>query len=541
MPYDVCKNRITKSDFKILRKTMQENTMYNYINGGLEPLVSFRDFVCKDKLNRSIVYISLIVLFFEMYVFRYFFPLPFYIYGDSYQYLVSAFNNTSIDLYPIGYSKFVRLFSVFSSSDTMLVFFQFFFVHFSVLILIFTLDFFYRMYSWVKILMVCCITLNPIFLSLANYISSDALFLALTVWWFVSLLWILKYPSWLVIVLHSFLIFSAFLVRYNALFYPIISFICFALSRMNMRMKMIGTGLTILFIGLFVWHTSMLYKKQTGIFQFSPFSGWQLANNGIYAYKFIEKGERRELPDKFKKLDADVRNYIDSTRDFSRFPDEMLVANSFYMWKPTSPLRTYMKNSYSGDSTLEFRSWSKVAPLYKDYGSLLIKTYPRAFARYFLLPNLIKYYAPPVEFLGVCGFNNADTIPRVARLWFKYGKNDDQVMASYKDRRINLLSLMPIVCAVMTVVFLLMSTSFFAFGGRKSEPDLYRMLLLGMAYWVGNLLFSVFASSIALRFQLFSFVIDTLFSLIVFSFILFKGRESDSKRIASGNVMSEIS
>jgi hypothetical protein len=54
-------------------------------------------------------------------------------------------------------------------------------------------------------------------LSLGNMVSSDGLFLTLSLAWFALLLWIVYKPSNKIILWHIIVLLSAFIVLYNAL------------------------------------------------------------------------------------------------------------------------------------------------------------------------------------------------------------------------------------------------------------------------------------------------------------------------------------
>ncbi|TWW00647.1 hypothetical protein [Chitinophaga pinensis] len=105
---------------------------------------------------------------------------------------------------------------------------------------------------------------NPVFLFIANYVSSDALFLSLSLVWFTLLLWILHRPNKSLIIWHAIIILLAFTVRYNALFYPIVAAIAFVISRQPWRMKVVGMLSSLILIAGFVWHTSNQYDRLTG-------------------------------------------------------------------------------------------------------------------------------------------------------------------------------------------------------------------------------------------------------------------------------------
>src|SRR5687767_14195592 len=134
-------------------------------------------------------------------------------------YLKAAYKNSDINTCMIGYAKYLRLINVFTKSDTILVGFQYIFLQGSCLFLLFTIFYFHNLSKVLQNILFCFMVFNPLFLFMGNLISSDALFAALSLIWFTLLLWIIHKPSMKLIVLHAFIIFIAFTVRYNAWIY----------------------------------------------------------------------------------------------------------------------------------------------------------------------------------------------------------------------------------------------------------------------------------------------------------------------------------
>ncbi len=105
----------------------------------LSNTVSFKNFLTNDKRSKIILWITLAAILIQLSIFKYFYPFASYIHGDSFVYINAAAKNLSINTYPIGYSKFLRLVSVFSSSDTFLVCLQYILLQFSLLFLFFSI------------------------------------------------------------------------------------------------------------------------------------------------------------------------------------------------------------------------------------------------------------------------------------------------------------------------------------------------------------------------------------------------------------------
>ena len=66
-----------------------------------------------------------------------------------------------------------------------------------------------------------------------------------------------------------------------------------------------------------------------------------------------------------------------------------------------APLHSYLVQDFSHDrATPKFVKWAREGTLYKEYGLWLIGHYPASYCRVFMLPNAIRFFVPPTEFLG---------------------------------------------------------------------------------------------------------------------------------------------
>ena len=478
---------------------------------------SFKEYTWDQPWNKALIWFAGLAVILQFLVFKHFYPSAGFIDGDSYVYLESAYGNFSINTYPIGYSKFLRFFSTFTIWDTALVGFQYLLLQSSALMLILTLAYFYRPGKVIFALLFAGMIFNPVFLYIANYVSSDAVFLSLSLIWFTLLLWILHRPNKQLIIWHAIVILLAFTVRYNALFYPIVAAIAFVISKQPWRMKVVGMLSSLVLIAGFVWHTSNQYDRLTGIRQFSPFSGWQMANNALYAYRFVQDEPPPPMPAKFKQLDKMVRTYFDTTRNVFMHQQEMMIANTWYMWDPKSPLQQYMYRKFQKDSTAHIlKKWASVGPLFSEYGAYLIKQYPATFTQYYLVPNTMKYYAPPVEFLDTYNMGK-DSIAPIGQQWF--GFESRKLKMHFKDLKVNILNFYPILVGMMNVVFIFSLFGFVLLKGFKYNRPLSIGLLLAFGLWIINFGFSVFASQIALRFQMLPILIFFSFGLLLIDYI----------------------
>lgn len=480
---------------------------------------SFKDLLFRNKRNRTILWLAAIAIVIQFAVFKYLYPYANYIHGDSFSYLDAAIKNYDISTYPIGYSKFLRLFSVFNRTDYTLAAFQYLFIQFSSLYLLFTIFYFYSTGRIIQYVLLAFMVFNPLLLHLGNLVSSDCLFASLSLTWFALLLWLIHRPSKRLLVLHTIVLFIAFTVRYNALMYPVIALMAFGLSSMPLRSKLIGLGAVALLCGSFIGFNMYKYKQVTGYSQYSPFSGWQFANNAMYAYRYVDSADRKPVPVQYYALDTTIRNFYDRTRDLTMNPSEKAMASTFYMWSTGMPLMDYRDRLFSKtkDSAAEFKKWASMGPLYKSYGIHIIRQYPLYFLQYFVWPNTRKYFAPPVEFLE--DYNTGvNYVPKSAKNWFGY--KTVNIHSRMKKAKTWVLDPIPIISGITNIVLLVGLLYYIILKGWKNNPAFNKAIILGSSLWMCNAGFTIFASSAALRFQSFPILMSFIFCSLLVDWML---------------------
>lgn len=481
---------------------------------------TYKDFILKNPINKKFVIAGIFSIVIQLIFFKYWYPFASFINADSYTYLSSAFFNDDIGIHPIGYPKFLRLFSVFSHSDTLLVIFQYILLQISALSLIFTIFYFYNPSKISRIILFGSVLFNPASLYLANYISSDSLFLSLSLIWFNLLLWCIYHPNFKLSTLNAIVFFLLFIIRYNALYYPAILIISTLLYRRKFLVNVWGISLSTLLIGLFIQFNRQQYFELTGLKQFTPFSGWQIANNAMFAYRSVDNSEVKEVPYKFQKLNKIIRDYYDSARNnIDQYPEQQLKISTVFMWTPRLPLREYLKIVDSTQNINNFKSWARIAPFYEEFGWFIIKTYPITFIKYFLLPNASRYYSPPIEYLEKYS-TGVDHVDPIAKFWFGY--KSEKIYTIFSDFNVNVLFFFPELIAALNILFLLSVISFLILKGYNVNKELGKVLIIVVCFWLLNFAFSIFAAPIALRFQLFPGFLTFVFSVLLIEFIIQK-------------------
>jgi hypothetical protein len=469
---------------------------------------TFTQFLFHNRRNRITLYLAAAALVIQFAIFKYLYPFANYIHGDSFWYLDAANQNSTISTYPIGYSKFLRLVSVFAKPDLVLVSLQYLLIQCSTFFLLFTLFYFYKAGRAAQVVLLCFMTFNPLSLHLGNMVSSDGLFLALSITWFALLLWIIYKPSNKIIFWHALVLFAAFTVRYNALIYPFMAAVAFGLSKLTLRKKITGLGLGLLLIGWFVGLSMFQYKKLTGYWQFSAFSGWQWANNALYIYREVDSADREPVPLKFRALDNMVFKL------YEKHPNlEIGEAGTFFMWAPGLPLMQYRDSLFIKDiAATEFKKWAGMGPFYSSYGLYIIKKYPLHFLRYFVWPNSQKFLIPPVEYLEKYNWDYT-TVPESAVKWFGY--KNGQVKTRMKSGKVLVLQPYPFLVSITNLLMLLGLFSYVLLKGWKYNKTFNKCILLAGFVWITNAGFIIFAASAALRYQAFPAMLSITFSLLL--------------------------
>jgi len=494
--------------------------------------VSFVNWLFKNPANKGIIYASVIGWTTIFILFKLVYPLP-NLLPDSYSYIDAAFHNYSINVWPIGYSKFLRAFSCFSKSHTALVFFQYSLLQASILYFLFSVHYWLKLTKRAIWILVACNMANPLNLYVGNFISSDALFAALSITWFTQLLWIIKTPNTRLLISHCLVLLLAFIVRYNALYYPLISILLIMIANRLTLVQRFSTAVSIvLFIGLFIQQTSSKHETVTGVRQFSAFGGWQLASNALFAYAHTRSIDNWPVPAKYSWLHNIAMHHLDSLNKLKHRPDEQL--GIYYLWDDKAPLKTYVALKYKKDSTsTSFKRWASVGPLYSGYGLYLIKSNPGAFVRHFLYPNLINYYIPPAEFLGITNMGS-DTIGQVVVDWFNLKSNHLPLAKGAKE--IKLTDSFTVVLAVVNLIFIISIVAYWYLGGfglKQQTSFLNTILKWVFLIWIANLAFSVLASPIVLRYQIFPFVVTFITFCLMLDFIIKKSIDSIPSAVLS--------
>jgi hypothetical protein len=477
------------------------------------------EILLKDR--RRYIYIAGATMLIQFLFFKYLYPFPNFM-QDSYNYLRSAYTNEDANLWPVGYAKLIRFIGFFSHSDTLLVFAQYFFYHYCALYFFFTVLELTDSGRWVKVAIFIFLFLNPAILYLSNYITSDVYFIGISLIWISQLFKLIYKPGVFLLVTHVMVLVLAFTVRYHALMYPVISITVIVFCGVSLRAKLASIIAIAALISGFVFYTTGQTEKVMGTRQFSAFSGWQMASNAVYAYAHMPERPFINVPEEFAGVHKRVYAYLDSLQHIPMAfrPDRPLMA--FYLWDPGSPLQPAANAEHIADNKLHLERMAAVSPLYNRYGKYLISQYPLEYIRYYILPNMLQYADPPAENMSVYN-DGSDRVWPIAQAWFGY--KTDQVFTRSDTHEMQLFEYYPAFMVFIILLFTGVWIGYLWIGGRRyTAPPFRNAFRITTLYWIVHFGFSVLASPVVLRYQLFNMILGVTFSALLVDMYLRRAR-----------------
>jgi len=478
---------------------------------------SFWQFVWKDDQNRKILFLALGLSAVSFLIFKLLYPYPDF-FSDSYSYISAASTGMDISIWPIGYSKFLALFHALTYSDTAFVGFQYFFLQLAVIYFYFNVLYFYNTSATTRKFLFVFLFINPLSLYLCNTINSDALFAALSVLWFTQLIRVLYKPQIHQLFIQAILLFLCFSVRNNAYYYPLIAILAFLLSNQTWRVKIAGIILPFFLIIPFVIHTRNEAFKLTGTKQFSLFTGWQLANNALYIYDQIEVDSSKLPTPASKELNRMSVSFVAyyNSPDYRPFL-ESFVGN-FFIKAPDAPLKQYyFRHFHNAKTEADYvADWGKASAAFEPFGKYIILHHPIAYARYFMWPNTLHYFLPPLSHIEVYNYGE-NKIDPVAQTWFHYPKPEVHCI-SHKLQ--GLLIAYEALFLLFNLYYLLQFIIYLRRGNiTASLANIHPSYWLTACFILLNFGFSVFATLNILRYQIVPMLLLLTFGLLLSDYL----------------------
>ena len=477
----------------------------------------FRQWLVLDKENKRLLSFSLAIMIISFGWIKFVYPYPNFLQPDSRCYLDAALKNDFINYWPIGYSKFLRLISVFSRSHVALVVVQYLLLMTSMLYFFYTIRYLLSPGKWLFRGLLAISVMNPLLPHIANIVSSDCLFISLSLVWFTQLLWMFYQPTLRLLLFHALIILLAFTVRFSALWYPFITIPVILLTPIPKRNKWLSLASIATLLLAFIGCTEYEYHKRTHTTQYAAFGGWQMAANALYAYAYAEPDDPRKVPYQFQALHAEVNRHMDSIRTLANRPDEEIGV--YYLWLYRSPLVQYAKHQWDKDlKTPHFTKWSSMAPLYGAYGRWLITQHPGLFIKHFIWPNLARYYQPPTASLET--YNLGDrSVDSITVTWFNWKNN--LLPNRLNDPQIHVMIPFTPILAIINTIFICSVLIFLFFSGLKQcNPNNKYIVSIMLLVWFGNFFFSVVSAPTELRYQIFPVIITIPFCAFILSWLI---------------------
>lgn len=492
-------------------------------------------YIFQENKVYCLVILGLMAL--QFFIFKLLYPFPDF-FSDSYSYITAAALHFDVNIWPIGYSWFLALFHHISTSGTALVTFQYFCWALSALYFYLTVTYFYPTGRVTRTLLCLFLFFNPLFLYVANYVTSDMLFVAMSTVWLTQLIWILHKPKVYQIFVQATLVFVMFTFRYNAMIYPVIAGTVFLLSKEQVWLKIAGIVSAPALILPFIIFSSSAAKKMTGTAQFPPIlGGWQWGNNALYMRGFIQEDSNAFPTPQTAELDRIARQYFGQP---SR-PQDVLssyVAN-FFIRQPEAPLKQYMSRHYPNPKTEydDVAAWGKSAVVFDQYGKFLIKRHLGAYARYYLLVNTKNYFFPPLEKLEIYNLGLDEMWP-VGQYWFRY--KSPKVWCISKPLQGTILGLFPLFFGALNLYYLIALILFIRQGGfRRTSLTIRYTVGIITAFLVINAAFSIFANIVVIRYEIFPMLVFLTFAMLLIDQVEILGQ--DSKKSTYGIFEKSVS
>jgi hypothetical protein len=463
--------------------------------------------------DRQYLLLAVVVSIVQIILFKIAYPFPDFI-SDSYNYIESAALHLDVNLWPIGYAKFLWFIHKINYSGTFLVCVQYFLLQAALAYLFFFIRSLFRPSVFATRLLFIFLLVNPLSLYISNAVLSDAIFTALSIVWLVELTRQLVQPNVQNVFVMAIVVGIAFTLRYTAIYYPIISGLALLLSKNKVWVKVAGAVAPLLFMIPFVLFTQAETKKVTGTAEFSVFGGWQLANNALYMYNHIQVNSG-DLPAGSQGLDSMVRQYYKVMPawyfNFDDFP------GTFFIKHAHAPLKQYMLRHYAKElDSNSFLGWGKVSPMYNAYGTYLIGHYPLAFARYYLWMNTKNYFDPFLEKFNVYNLGE-DSVWQPAQYWFHL--KTPAVWSISKNFPGKLFYPYPPLFLMLNAYFAgCMLWLLFTGKIRRLQPNFQRSLYFFSGFLLVNFAFSIFATPVVLRYQLIPLMYLFVFSILLLEF-----------------------
>jgi hypothetical protein len=465
--------------------------------------------------NNKILRIALPVLILVWTLFKYCYPYANF-FTDSYTYVQAAADRELISYRPIGYSVFLNAVHSLSTSDTFLVTLQYGLIQTACGYLFFTLRRRFSLSVRTEWFLLAFLLLDPVILYVSNCVSSDALFIALSLVWMVELIELAHRPSWWRMVLQVILLSLIFFIRYNALYYPVVAAFAYLWAPKGLVFRLTGITGSILIVVAGTTFTKEVTRVQTGAPVFSAFSGWQMANNALHIVPYVPAetiGTSQDVTaspsPECRELAALVRQYFDSAGPLLR--KNAPAVTTSYMWVKSSPLRQYFEIYKKRNNLPYFTAWNRVSTVFTQYGYFLVRRHPLAFIRYYCWPGAKEFLFPPLGVLEQYNDGIKEVDP-IAQKWFHYKTRLPTVCSS--TIQASILRPFTWLYGFINGAFVIIALLFLRDKGlRARNPAFTAGFALITVFFLANTGFSILASPNEIRYQVLPLILLFMFTV----------------------------
>lgn len=473
------------------------------------PRLSFANYIWKSPEHRKMLRNALIIFVVGIILYKFAIGEADYT-SDSHAYVGAALSDQKTMYRPFGFSRFLQVLHYFSSSSWFVVFVQYILCGLSSLFCFFSVDFLFGFKNkaikhWSFYILVA----NPIFLVMANFMGSDMIFIAFTVAWFASILWIIKRPAVWALCLQVLFLYWAFNVRYTAMYYPIIAIAAFLLAyKAKPLYKLAGIVFSLLVVFVSYQSIKNTTNEDTGAEVFSGFSGWQMANNALYIYpNAVIDSNDFETPE-VKTLDRVIRMSYNQIGDtMVRDIKDGRALGAYFLWGTKSPLKMYLYYYCRQNQVSYIVGWYQISPYMNEYGTTVIKNNKMAFLKYYVWPNVINYFLPDGELLAAYELNTSP-ISAESKQWF--GIKSDKPKVAYAGLQKIIGKPFPLLNLLLSLFCFIMPAVYFFKEKAKHKAwkaDYVVPVLIWYTFFIINFLFSLVTSVIVLRYNLVWFIL----------------------------------
>jgi hypothetical protein len=419
--------------------------------------------------------------------------------------------------------------NVFSTSDTVVVTLQYLLLQGASLGLVLSLRRWCGVGERTVAVLMAFVLLDPVIPYVANYISSDALFIGLSLIWLTVLMGILRAAGWRRLALQVVLLFVIFNLRYAALFYPAVAALMILLARRGWRYSAIGVVASIgVVVAGTLWIKSVT-RRETGADLFSAFSGWQMANNVLNLYPHIPVDTAGLPSAECRVLAGYVSDYFVGTGRTVVGPGVRTVANTggrdvgapetrampevttAYMWLHPSPLHLYMEAYKRQHKLSYFDAWNRVGVVFSQYGYFVARKHPVAFLRYYGWPSAKVFFLTGLDNMAAFNEGKPD-VDSLAANWFRYpGVHVKAVSVTLQSK---VLAPMAWTYTLLNLSFVITALLFLSFRTLRQRNKVFTACFrLASAFLLANAFFSIFATPSVFRYQVLPLIVLFVFTV----------------------------